>query len=419
MNDNLIVSRKGLEKEARMKMAKGEMPAQQMTAFSSPVLSGKTNLSQEQKFDMIDKIDESLMITSNFNQTLVMSGKYQSGFDVPMEWEDSSGNKITMSTREKISMGAFSAKMSGNTLPTDWENLWDAMRIDVSVRKAALPTIRGFIYNITNDPNFTRKIDPTEINNFGVVFEENNGHGQAVPQGETNGGGFDTFFILIYAAGFTWDLMASLFDLTITPERVMDAVMIGYNSIRDDLAISPILDFSYSGVQQTPPNALSGANRQELLYLTLEDTIDDLGDRDNPVTDRKLNTSDVLVLANPYDAKHIARVAQGLPSTNERVYNSLSEISQVIAYDDEVIRLRDRKVTYAGVTKGIAYMLIPASAVEQGYMEIAVKRDLVIEVDQTPDVKTLTQEQRAYWFAEGIWFEGIQYFIQEITLPAW
>ncbi len=396
-------------------MAKGEMPAQVMADFSNPVLSGKTKMSQEEKFKMIDKALSTSMITSKYNNTLTMSGKFASGFDVPMEWSDNT----TMSTREKISMGAFTASMSGNTLPTDWENLWDAMKIDVSVRKAALPTIRGFIYNITNDPNFTRDIKPTEINNFGVVFEENNGHGEAVPQGETMGGGFDVFTILIYAAGFTWDLMASLFDRTITPERVMDAVMVGYNSLRDDLAISPILDFTYAGIQQTPPNALAGANRQELLYLTLEDAVDDLGDRNNPVTDRKLNVNDVLVLAHPFDARHIARVAAGLPSTNERVYSSLSEIRQVISYDAETIRLRDRTVTYSGVTKGKAYMLIPASAIEQGYMEIAVKRDLVIEIDQTPDVKTLTQEQRAYWFAEGIWFEGIQYFIQEITLPAW
>ena len=69
--------------------------------------------------------------------------------------------------------------------------------------------------------------EQTEINNFGVVFERNNGHGQAVRQGETMGGGYDVFYILIYSAGFTWDLMASLFDNTITPERVMDAVMIG------------------------------------------------------------------------------------------------------------------------------------------------------------------------------------------------
>jgi hypothetical protein len=129
---------------------------------------------------------------------------------------------------------------------------------------------------------------------------------------------------------------------------------------------------------------------------------------------------DVVVLAHPFDARHIARVARGLPSTNQRVYSAISEINMVIAYDDEIIRQRTKTTTYTGVTQGTAYMIIPASALAAGgYMEIAVKRDLVIEIDTQPDVKTLTREQRAYWFAEGIWHHGIQYFIQELTLPTW
>jgi len=52
-------------------------------------------------------------------------------------------------------------------------------------------------------------------------------------------------------------------------------------------------------------------------------------------------------------------------------------------------------------------------------MEIAVKQSLVVETDLKPDVSTLAREQKAWWFAEGIWYKGIQYFIQKITLPAW
>lgn len=411
MSDNLIISRKGLMAEAKNKIAHGNMGVMELVPFYNPTLSGKHgSMSQQARFDAIERLTRT--DSHGVMHAVNLTGKYGSGFDMPQEWADGS----TMSAREKLKTGAF---MSGNSLPIDWQNLWDAMRIDVTVRKAALPTIRENFYNITNSPNFTRTIKPTEVSPFGVVFEENNGHGQAVPQGETLGGGYDSFDILIYAAGFTWDLMAELFDNTITPERVMDAVMVGYNSLRDDLAISPILNFSYSGVQQTPAATLSGANRQELLYLTLEDAVDDLGNRNHPVTDRQLNVTDVKILAHPYDARHIARVANGLPSTNERVYSSISEISGVVAYDDEIIRLRDRTVTYSGVTQGTAYMAIPATAVDGGYMEIAVKQDLAVEVDMTPDVKTLSREERAYWFAEGIWSEGIQYFIQEITLPSW
>jgi hypothetical protein len=412
MNDNILISRTELAREAKMKIAKGNLGSVELVGMHTPVIGNKiASMSQADKFKAIDGLTR-----MDFHGSLdraVITGKYASGFDVPQEWSDGS----SMSARDKLYDKFF---MSSNTLPSDWNNLWDAFRIDVTVRKAAMPTIREYFYNIINNPGFTRTVNPTEINPFATVFEENNGHGQAIPQGETLGGGYESFTILIYAAGFTWDLMSELFDLTITPERVMDSVMVGYNSLKDDLAISPIIEYVYSGVQQTPAATLSGANRQELLYLTLEDALDDLGDRDHPVTGNELDVSTVRILAHPYDARHIARVASGLPSTNERVYPALSEIDRVVAYDGEVIKLRDRSVTYTGVTKGKAYMVIPASAAPvDGYMEIAVKRDLQIETDLTPDVKTLARQETAYWFAEGIWYEGIQYFVQEITLPTW
>lgn len=414
METNLLISRNSLRAEALARIQKGDAPGMQLVDFSRPVLgSGFANMSNGVRLDAIEKMTARDMIKSNVQPRFSYTGKYGGGFHIPMKWSDGS----TMSVYDRIAAGKIT--MSANTLPVDWTNLWDAIRIDVSIRKAGLPTIRQNIYNITRNPNFTRTINPTEITPFGVVFEENNGHGQAIPQGETTGGGFDSITMAIYAAGFTWDLIAELFDLTITPERIADAVSVGENALKDDLAISPILNFSYAGVQQTAAATLSGANRQELLYLTLEDALDDLGDRDNPVTDRALNVMDVVVLAHPFDARHIARVAAGLPSTNERVYSAISEIRQVIAYDTEVIKQRAKTTTYAGVTKGTAYMIIPASAIEQGYMEIAIKRDLVVEIDSQPDVKTLTREQRAWWFAEAIWTEGIQYFIQEITLPTW
>ncbi len=413
MNE-LLISRKSLQIEARDKIMSGKGGAIKLVDFTRPLLSDRfTSMSQEAQFDTIKNMNAGDMIESNMNPAFQFTGKYGGGFYVPMKWSDGSIEGVY----DRIVSGKF--KMVANTLPVDWANLWDAIRIDVSVRKAAIGTIRQFIYNITTNPNFTRTIKPTEITPIGIIFEENNGHGQAVPQGETTGGGYDSITVLIYAAGFTFDLIAELFDLTITPERLADAVMVGQDALKDELSIGPIRDFSYTGVQQTAASAI-GSLRQELLWNTIQDAFDDLGDRLHPVTDRTLNTSNVVILAHPFDAPHIAQVANGLPSTNQMVLGAFSQISQVIAFDDELIKQRAKTTTYSGMTKGTALMIIPASSLPaNGYMEIAVKRDLVVEVDSQPDVKTLTQEQRAYWFAEVTWSEGIQYFIQEITLPTW
>ncbi len=410
MNE-LFVDKKSLAAESEKAMMNTRI---NLVDFKNPGVSGAMSSHNQDK--MFASADFGRNSHGNIS-SMTYTGKFGrpdegSGFNVPMKWSD--GKMAT--AREKINSGVF---MAGNTLPTDWDNLWDALRMDISVRKAAMPTIRGEFYQIVTNSAFTRTMKPTEIGPAGVVFEENNGHGQAVPQGEFIGGGYDSIEQVIYAAGFTWDLMGALFDRTITPEMVTDAVMVGYNAILDDIAINPIISKTYSGDQQTAANTTSGAERQELLYLTLEDALDDLGDREHPVTGRKLDVSSVKILASPLDARHIARVSRGLPSTNEKVYSSISEIRSVVSYDGEDIVLRDRTVSYDGVTDGTAYMIIPAGISKNEYMKIARKADLTVEIDQRPNVKTLAREERSYWFCEALYTKGLDYFVQEITLPTW
>lgn len=304
--------------------------------------------------------------------------------------------------------------MSSNTIPADWQTLWDALRIDISIAKAALGTVRENFYNVINMPNSDKVFKATEFYPYGVVFDENNGEGQAITQGESLGGQVETIEHLVYAAGFSWTLLAELFSGSIDMQKISDAVMLGYNAKQDDLALSPITAFSYSGAQRTAAAVLSGANRQELLYLTLENAIDDLADRVDPVTNRKISADGLCILAHPEDARHISRVISGLPSANERIYPAISEISKIVAYNGETIPLRAKTVTYSGVTKGKCYLVKP-----NRYMNIGIKRGLTLEVDRTPDIKTLSREERAWYFVEGQQTTGIASFVQEITLPTW
>jgi hypothetical protein len=213
-------------------------------------------------------------------------------------------------------------------------------------------------------------------------------------------------------------LLAELFDESMDMGRLSEAVATGYNGKRDDIAIDPITAYAYGSAgtaKHTAAATLSGANRQELLYLTLENAIDDLASRTDPVTGRKISATDLVVLASEYDARHISRVAQGLPSVNERSYPALSEISRVIGYDGETINLRDRTVTYDGITSGTAYIVK-----RNRYMVIPVKRNLQVEVDPMPDVRTLARQERAYWFAEGVYHggdDGIGSFVQKSPCP--
>ena len=412
-----FTSKNSLRDEARDKLDDGKMLSVKPVMFSTPVLSGVwEGMSNVQRFDAIAGMTASNTIKSNLASKIRAKGSGSSAFDIGMKWGDfeTTGKKETVS--QKIASGTF---MSSNTLPVDWQNLWDAIRFDVTVKKAAMPTIRQLIYNIRTNANFTRTLKPTELGRASIYFEKNNGHGQAVPQGEILGGGFETFDIEIYAAGFTWDLLGELFGMAISPDELTNALIMGENALKDDLAMSPIINFSYAAEALTAASAV-GTGRQELLYNTLVDGRNDMRVREHPATGRKLDTSNLIIVTSAFDAENIMDVAKGLPSVQDKTLNSLSWLKNVIAYEGESIELRDRTIEYEGVPEGTAFMLIPASQLpKSGYMEIAVKSDLVIETDLQPNVNNLSRIQRAYWFAEGIWYKGIKYFVQKITLSAW
>lgn len=410
MSEIQVITKDFLRAKANEKISKGFIPSHsEMVNIVRPTM--KLNATQGEKFILANESEQIGSARIQMSDNII---KYGSAFDIPRVCATMSkhaGKEVLMSVREMIARDVY---MSSNTIPTDWQSLWDAMRIDISIRKAALGTVRENFYNIMNMPNSDKVFKATEFYPYGVVFEENNGEGQAVTQGESKGGQFESIEHLVYATGFTWTLLGELFQGSIDAQRISDAVLLGYNAKQDDLSVSPITAYSYSGTQQTAAATLSGANRQELLYLTLENAIDDLADREDPITGRNIMADDLKILAHPEDARHISRVIGGLPSVNERMYPSISEITSIVGYDGETIDLRSKSVAYAGVTKGTCYLIK-----KNRYMNIGIKRGLTLESDMTPDVKTLAREERAWYFVEGQQVSGLPYFVQEITLPTW
>lgn len=336
--------------------------------------------------------------------------KYGNPWNVPKAFTHE-GKKVLMSTREALKAEVFA---SGNTIPEDWQTLWDAMRLDISIRMSGIGTVRDSFYRMENMFDSDKIYNVTEFYPYNMVFEKNNGEGQAVNQGESRGGQTETVENFLYAAGFTFTLLAKLFKNSIDPEKITDAVTVAYDAKRDNLSMSPILDFGYSGAQQTAADT-TGSKRQEKLYNTIENAIDDLAKRKDPITKRELIANNLVLLASAQDARHMQRVMNGLPSVNELKYPGISEVSKIVAYEGETITGRVKDTVYPGVTPGIAYLAIPKNR----YMHVGIKRNLTLEVDMQPNVKNLTQEERTWYFAEAQQTTGIQYYIQEITLPAW
>ena len=345
--------------------------------------------------------------------------RYGGAIHVPQKWSDGRTESVYSRAISGRFAGGPKAALTGNTLLPDWATLWDALRIDLTTRKNAIPTVRQLFYTISNRPDASRTNNIAEMMPYGVEFKLHNGTGQPVNQGDKGEGMKGSFDIEIYAAGFMWDLLATLFDKSLDMTALSDAVAVAYNAKRDDLSMSPILADVYGTVGTTKWTAAattSGAGRQELLYDTIENMVDGLGKRTDPVTGRKIDVGGSYLLCSGNVARHVNRVINGLPeNANNKRLGAITEVAGVVAYDGEVINMRDHTVTYSGVGDTYMYLVKP-----NRYMNIFVKQGLTTEVDMQPDVKTLAQQEYAYYFAEGQYnAEGIANFIQKATLPAW
>jgi len=403
-----VISKTTLKQARREKFSKGHSEfvseADAVTLSSSQLnLKGANNNffneSLEKQANRADYVSGGVELT----------GKFESGFDVPIF---DNGKK---SFKQMIKSGAL--KLKGDSLMQNWQTIQDAMRLDLTIRKQDQGTVRDFIYDIISNPNYTRTLSPTELNPYGLVFNEVNGTGQSVKQGKNLEGQSSSIQMKIYGAGYSHDLLHELFDPTTDLTRLNDAVAVAYSAIRDDLAIKPIIDFDYStatnGSAQTSASG-EGDNRQEELYNTIWDGLDDLAERIDPITKRRVGIDGVICLASSYDARHISEVVSGLPNDRNRNYRGLPPISQVIAYDGETIDLANESFVYGGVPQGKCYLIRP-----NRYMKIPVKRGLTAEFDPNPDVKNLSRGERSWWFVESLFNDGIQYFIQEVDLPTW
>jgi len=412
-----LITKEILKEEYESKMLKGEKRRVKNPVTITGTQFGRNIPNSGSIVDdkMMSLIDGAIPVGRNV--PISLSGKYDSGFDFPFGKRGSIHDRIRKGVFKDDIAKVFFASGGGNTLNDNWTDLMDAIRMDLTIKKEGQATIRQFIYSEIQMPNATKDIRPSELYPYGIVFEENNGEGQSVRQGANLGGAVDTIPMKIYAAGFIHSLLAALFDGTYDLTRLNDGVAVGYAAKRDDLAIAPIFADVYSTVGTAKWTASSslGTLRQEHLWNTLIDVIDGLSVRIDPITKRKIPADGCVLLGTNEDMRHVAHVMGGIGTGTPEKYNAISGISKLIGYEGEVIDMPNETVTYAGATDKIAYLIKP-----NRYFKIPIKRNLVMEVDSQPNVNTLAQEQKAWYFVESMYNEvGIDSFIQKVTLPAW
>lgn len=338
---------------------------------------------------------------------LVMSGNFSSGFDIPINGR--------ASINERIAKGQFSA--STNTLSDNWLDIFDALKIDLSMKKETNPSIRQYLYNVIDTPNATQIMELTNLLPYAFQFKTNTGNGDPVPLGEIRGKIKDTVKFYIKATGFTYTLLSSLFDMALDMGRVNDGVNLSYNLQKDADAIDPILAYNYGAAGTAKHTAANntGASPQEKWYLTFMKAIDDLGKRKESVFGNTVKANDLILLASSNNARHFKFIQGGFAISVDKKYPALDAISTVLEYDGDSIVFNDGKVLqFGGVGDTYAYLIK-----KNDLMNIYIKAGLRVEMDNTPDVLTLAQQEKAWYYVEAIYNEGIKDYIQKVTVPAW
>jgi len=352
-------------------------------------------------------LDESILSALNNrnsvgrNAGIVLNGVAQNGFDVSFK-----GRGTVM---EQIRRGVFSG--STNTLNDNWNDLFDAVRFDLTLRKQAHPTVRQHIFNVIDMPGATKDVRPSELFPYAVAFEEHNGEGQSVRLGANVGGQYNTIPMKIYAAGFVWTLLAKLFDMSYDVTRLNDGVALAYSAKQDDLALSTIIGGTYTGTKATVAST-EGDSRQEKLWNTVFNAVTALCARKDPVTKRLITGTGMVLMVSSEDARRYNLIGT-LPSDRNKNYPRIPGVDTVVGYDGETIAMPDGDITYTGCTTGTGYLIK-----KNRYLNVIKKTGLITEIDDTPDVKTLAQKEQAWFFSEGLMYEeGIDSYVQKVTLP--
>jgi len=404
------ISRALLKHEIENKFSTGNkvvIPSREIVQVTTPALRGIYKSGDQNRMFNAMQAAQPLGKRSS---GLIMTGKYSSGFDVPVNGR--------ASINERIVKGEFST--SSHTLPANWEDFIDAIVIDLTMKKETQPSVRQFIYNMVDQPNATKIMRLQDMMPYAFQFKTNTGNGDPVPLGEIRGKVKDFVEFYIKATGFTYTLLASLFDMSLDMGRVNDGVNLSYNYQKDSDALLPIISYDYGvagTAKHTAANAQADASSQLKTYLTYAQAIEDLSARKDSLFLNTIKANDLVLLCSSNDARHFRTIRGGFDSKGiaDNKYPAIGEISTIVEYDGDFISFNDGKVlTFQGCTDRTAFLIK-----RNEFMNIYTKRGLTVEFDNNPSVLTLAQEEKAWYYSEAIYKEGINDYIQKISLPAW
>jgi hypothetical protein len=300
----------------------------------------------------------------------------------------------------------FRNAVAGTQYPSDLLDLIYATQLDITRRVMQEADYTDFVTQVITNPAFTKSVNLMELQRYTGVFKENGLNGESVPLIQQKTGAKDAVTMQGYALGWTQTLENMIYNTLNSTDKVNDAFVRAFVAKRNQLGIGLILETSPGTARTYPAEMhiepdLEGETPDDRLYATFNKGIRALMAQYDYQTKKRIKAPRmVLMLGSAVAAYDAERVINGqLDNSKGQTANrtKLSKITDIIVYEGETYDYNDERITIPGVPDGKAYLFVPGSADAPWWTLVKAGLSQIVS---SGDALTLSQEQRAQWFAQ-------------------
>jgi hypothetical protein len=316
------------------------------------------------------------------------------------------GFRLDQHLREVRSTGGSNGRIfefvGSDTFSDEWNQ---RQQFEVDAGRDMEPILYTPFYDVVNDPNLPELINIYKIGPGGVVFEEifEGGEVKFMSVGSSE----ESLRIRHYGAGLEYSKDVALYNRLWDVAIVERQAGIAYNALLNNIAISPVLDYSYASSNQTGA-VTTGATDQEDILLTIEAGITAAkNDTSNP------RRGPYSLLISSAQAFRVEKALSRVPQEGVQIQSSaINMIQDVIVYDGWTGTRGGKSTTYAGVTSGKAYLIDKANKMMD--FKFYMKQDLRLDGEDQDITRFLTQRVYDCYFG---CYANVLRSTEEITLP--
>jgi hypothetical protein len=292
-------------------------------------------------------------------------------------------------------------KVNAAQFASDYYDLINMFRLDLTRRRVEEADFTSIVAQEIVNPAISRSAAVDEFLPFAGAFEEFKGRGESINMMEHTTGDTTTVTQKMYALGDARTLEDALYNLDIySVMKVMDAYVRAHRAKRNDLLFAPILGATWTGTgaKQAVAADSTGGTYDEKLYLTINAGIEAARVLKDPQTGLPIDASRLTLVCAYENERAINRVINGqLDNSKGKAINlqPLNEVTRILPYRGDSIKVGVRTYNYTGVTKNEAYLMVAGADNSPNY--VVTKRALTYETGRGDPFMMIRDGQVGYF----------------------